>query len=79
MNKKTSFQKNRDEIFYHVVNSLLAGGLVMVGSFADGEITTNSFLIAGLASLAVMLTKFRDYWVSQEGEYKSSKVFHFIH
>lgn len=76
--KKTPFEKNKDEITYNLINSALAGGLVLVGSLTDGEITTKGFIIAGLASATIMLTKFKEYWAGQAGEY-SAKMFNFVH
>ena len=68
--KKTIFQKNRDEIKYNLINAGLAGGLVFLGGFADGEITSTGVCVAIVTAGIVGVTKFRDYWNSQKDEYK---------
>lgn len=75
MKTKSALKLNKDEIIYNVINSGLAGGLVFLGSL------TNGFSFQGLgigiaAGLIVMVTKFKDYWVTQEGEY-ITKLFSF--
>lgn len=74
---KSPFFKNKNEIIWNIVNALIAGSLVFVGAFADGGITKTGFFIALVASIGVILIKFRDYWTKQEGEY--AKIFNFIH
>ena len=71
VNKKNSFKDNKDEIFYEIINSVLAGGLVFAGSMVGG------FSWAGvgagaLAGFIVAVTKFEKYWKSQAGEYRRS-------
>jgi len=77
MKKKNPFKKNKYEIRYHLINSALAGVLVILGSCIDGDITKESISIAFIASLVVFLTKFKEYWDGQQGEY-SRKIFNFI-
>lgn len=64
------------EIIYEIINSLLAGILVLLGSFTAGQITTEGIFIAIVASLIVAVTKFKDYWTEEKKEY--SKVFNFV-
>jgi len=74
MEKKqvSPFQKNRNEILYNFINAGIAGALVFVGAFADGEITSTGVCAALVAAVVVGLTKFRDYWTGQAEEYKCS-------
>jgi hypothetical protein len=65
------------EISYNIVNSLLAGALVLLGSFADGEFTFKGLCFAVVAGSIVAVTKFRDYWSSKEKVYKC-KLLSFI-
>lgn len=65
----TSKTKNqKSEIKYHVVNSLLAGGLVFLGSLTNG-FSWVGVGIGAIAAMVVCLTKFKEYWATQEGEY----------
>jgi len=64
------------EIIWNIINSLLAGGLVLLGSFANG-FSWKGLGFALTASGIVAITKFKDYWSKEEGEY-SSKLFNFI-
>lgn len=75
MKTKSVLKLNKNEIMYNLINSGLAGGLVFLGSL------TNGFSIEGLcvgivAGLVVMVTKFKEYWITQEGEY-TTKLFSF--
>jgi len=77
--KKTQtnpFKKNKYEIRYNVINSLIAGALVFVGSLTGGFDWTGLGL-ALLASIVVCLTKFKEYWDGEKKEYQT-KVFNFI-
>lgn len=71
-------RSQRGEVFYHIINSLLAGALVFIGAFSDGTITLTEVLISGGAALAVAIAKFKEYWGTQEDEYKRSLYFNFI-
>jgi hypothetical protein len=57
----------KEEIRYHIVNSVLAGALVFLGSVvgAGGEITLQGTLGALTAGLIVCVTKFKDFWGEQ--------------
>jgi len=69
-------QKN--EIIWNIVNSLLAGGLVFLGGCSTGQINLNTIVFSLIAAGIVAITKFRDYWKTQEGEYSTNKLFCFI-
>jgi hypothetical protein len=64
----------KKEIIWNVINSLLAGGLVFLGSLLDGKITTQGCIAALIAAGIIALTKFRDFWQTE----KPSAVFDFI-
>jgi hypothetical protein len=70
-------KSQKKEIIYNLVNAGLAGALVLLGSFSTGEITWKGFCFAVIASSIVILTKFKEYWDGEKGEY-SSKVFNFV-
>lgn len=74
---KNPFLKNKNEIIYNIINSLIAGGLVLAGSFSDGNITPTGVFAAVTASLVVGITKFKDYWESEKPEY-SKKLLNFV-
>ena len=69
---------NKNQIKWNIVNSLLAGCLVMLGSLSTGTFTKQSILIAIVAGGVIAVTKFRDFWASTEKVYKGSCLFEFI-
>jgi hypothetical protein len=77
--KKLRSQQNRKEIFWNLINASLAGGLVFLGSITGGNISRSSLCVAVIAFFIVFLTKFKDFWDSEEKDYCQSKIFNFIH
>jgi|GEM_PF-4408235 hypothetical protein len=73
-NYKKIFSKNKEEIFYNLINSALAGGLVFLGSLTTGEITLKGICLSFVAALAVALTKFKEYWEKEKDEYSNNKL-----
>ena len=80
--KKKDYLVNKSEkkeILYNLINAVLAGCLVLLGSFSSGDITIKGFAMAVLASLAVIITQFKSYWDGEKKEYSSSvKLFSFV-
>jgi hypothetical protein len=70
-------KENKKEIIYNLINALLAGFLVLLGSFSNGEITGKGIFFAIVTALIVVVTKFKDYWDGEKGEY-STKLFSFV-
>lgn len=68
---KSAFIKNRDEILYKLINSFLGGALVFLGAFSSGDITREGLVISVVAFLSILVTQFKDYWATQEKEYKA--------
>ena len=68
---------HKKEIVWNLVNAGLAGALILLGALSTGEISLKSFGLALVASLAVAVNKFYDYWKNEEREY-SSKLFKFL-
>lgn len=69
------------EIKWNIINSILAGMLVFLGSLSSGEITYKGILFAIIASLIIAINKFKEYWEKEEEEYKNNSrlgIFHFI-
>lgn len=75
---KKEADQQKKEIIYKIINSLLAGSLVFLGSLTNGELTGKSICFSFLASTIVIITQFKNYWDSQEGEYSNTKLFSFI-
>ena len=76
MSKKRKSQGK--EIMYHLINSVLAGSLVMLGSFTTAqEITHEAIFFAFLASAIVAVSRFKEYWDGEATEY-STKLFKFL-
>lgn len=76
MRKKNPFKKNKHEIKYHIINSLISGVLVMLGAFTSGNFSFKAVTFGVITSLIVAIIKFRNYWEKEEKEY-SSKIFNF--
>jgi len=74
---KKTLIKNEKEIFWNFVNSGLAGCLVFLGSLSSGEFSFQGLCLAIIAGAIVLITKFKEYWVSEEEEYRA-KLFNFI-
>lgn len=68
MVKKSWFRQNREEISWNIINSILAGLLVLLGSFTTGNINSTSIIISIATALIVAVNKFKDYWLTQEKE-----------
>lgn len=76
MAKKNSQKK---EVFYQVINSLLAGSLVLFGACSTGNpITWSSLGLAFGAASVTAISQFKKYWESQAGEYTQTKLLTFI-
>ena len=75
MKKKKISQKQ--EIIWNLINSGLAGVLVLLGSFTSGNITKEGVCVAVATSLVVAFSQFKDYWNSEKAEY-SHRAFSFI-
>jgi hypothetical protein len=74
--KKKPTQKK--EIMYNIINSALAGVLVLLGSLTAGSITFQGLATAAIASLLVAVSQFKKYWDSEKAEYCNTKLFTFI-
>lgn len=72
-----AFKSNADEIGWNIINSALAGVLVFLGAIASGNFTFQAFAVSLVAALIVVVTKFRDYWSTQESEFRRN-MFNFL-
>lgn len=75
--KNNPFNKNKWEICYNIVNSLILGGAVFFGGAISGGINKETIVAALIASAGAAVIKFQDYWKSEEGEY-SKKIINFL-
>jgi hypothetical protein len=73
MSKHKKSQKK--EILWNIINSGLAGVLVLLGALTTGEISQESFCIALLTAGIVAITQFKEYWGKEEQEYRTTKVY----
>ena len=70
MNKKTKLA---------LINAGIAGALVLAGSFSDGTISWQGFLVSLSAAAIIFLTKMRDYIVKiQSKKAMKGGIFEFI-
>ena len=68
----------KQEILWNLINSGLAGVLVLLGSLTSGGISLNAFCVALATALIVAITQFKNYWQNEEKEYKSNKTYGFM-
>lgn len=72
-NKQTAFDKNLDEIKWNLINSFLIGMVAFLSSLLSlGEFSFKAVGIGFLTFLLITITKFKNYWETQEKEYKNS-------
>jgi hypothetical protein len=72
--KEIVTSQQRKEIFYNIVNSLISGALVFLGTIvgADFKFTAEGVCVALGVALIVCLTKFKSYWDGESGEYSKN-------
>jgi hypothetical protein len=80
MKKRTPiiWRSKKEQIIWHIINSAIAGILVFVGAFTDGQLTDKELMASLGVSLVIAFTKFQQFWTSQEKMYRPA-LFHFIH
>ena len=76
MSKPKNSQKQ--EILWNLINSGLAGVLVLLGSLTSGGISLNAFCVALVTAGIVAITQFKNYWQNEEIEYKCKKTYGFM-
>ena len=60
-------KKQKQEITWNIINSLIAGALVFFGSFTTGVLTWQGVAAAFGAAVVIACAKFRDYWIGSKG------------
>ena len=76
--KKLISQQNKKEIFYNIINALLAGGISFFSALlATGELNFKVVVIAFITSALVAIVKFKNYWDGEKKEYQT-KIFKFL-
>ena len=75
MAKKKS---NKKEIVWNIVNSGLAGALVLLGAFSAGSITWKGVIVAIIAAGSVAIGQFKKYWESEQAEYTCKTLGSFL-
>lgn len=71
--KQTAFDKNLDEIKWNLINSCLIGLVAFLSSLLSlGEFSFKAVGIGLITFLLIAITKFKEYWTTQEDEYRSS-------
>ena len=53
-----------NKITVNIINSVLAGALVLFGAFSTGEITRKGLIIAIATAFIVAITQFKDFFTS---------------
>jgi hypothetical protein len=66
------------EICYNLVNSLLAGMLVLLGALSAGNLDSKAVCAAIIAALIVAVTQFKRYWELEAPEYTNKILFGFV-
>lgn len=62
-------KQNKKEIFYNLVNSAIAGGLVFLGALLNGGFDWKAVFLGAVAGAITALIKFKDYWDGESPEY----------
>ena len=68
-------KKQNNTVKWNLINAALAGGLVFLGSLADGVFSWEGVYVALIAGGIVTVTKFKNYWESSRG---SANLFNFV-
>lgn len=68
----------RKEIIWNLINSGLAGILVLLGALTTGGISVRSFCVALVTALIVAVTQFKEYWGKEEMEYRTKQTYGFM-
>ena len=68
----------KQEILWNLINSGLAGILVLLGALTTGGIDVKSFCVALVTALIVAISQFKNYWQSEEKEYRVTKTYGFM-
>lgn len=63
----------KTEIIYNLINSALAGVLVLLGALTSGHITWEGFGAAAVAAGIVACTQFKKFWEGEEAEFVGNK------
>ena len=63
-----------NKITINIINSLLAGSLVLLGACSDGLPSFQSFFLALIAAAIVAISQFKDFWVENEVKSKLNKT-----
>lgn len=66
------------EILWNIINSALAGTLVLLGAMSNGHLTLESLGFAAIAGTIAMITQFKKYWETEEQEYTKKTLFSFV-
>lgn len=70
--------KELKEILWNIINSLLAGALVLLGNLSNGNITIKGLELASIAAAIVCIMQFKNYWDSEKPEFCNPKIFNFL-
>ena len=70
MTEENPFSKNKWEIYWNLINSGIIAGAVIIGGLTTGRLTTETLGASFLSGLLVFISQFKQYWQSQQGEYK---------
>lgn len=66
--RNVKIEKPMSDIKMNIINSLLAGSLVFLGSFSTGDITVEGVCLSLVAALAVAISKFQNFWKKYMGK-----------
>ena len=66
------------QIIWKVINCVIAGLLVFLGSCSNGDITSQTIIYASIASAITAIAQFQVFAKQKEESYSKPKIFNFI-
>ena len=67
--EKNPFEKKKYRIKWHLIDALLAGIWIFLGSLTVGIPTLETLFVAVVIAGITIITRFRDFWMKEEKDF----------